>query len=113
MCIKMKVICRKDRIYQNNTAPLFIRFTKNRQVKYQSLGVSIPIDSWNSENETLIDNYPLFREHQRQIEDKVKEYQKQIQRLEILEIEVTFANLLEKSGRKHLYTVTESDLQYL
>lgn len=107
MCIKIKVICRKDRVYSNNTAPLFLRFTKNKQVKYQSLGISIPLESWDFENSELINNYPLFRKHNRIIEDKVLEYEKSIQRMEVLEIEITMHNLLEKSVQKHPYTVSE------
>ena len=40
----MNVICRKDKIYKNQTAPIHIRFTLDRQIRYASTGFSLAPD---------------------------------------------------------------------
>ena len=107
MCVKIKLICRLDRQNKNNTAPLFLRFTKDNKIKYQSLGITIPVDSWDCANNKLIDNYSSFSKHQQTIDNKIAEYEKTIKRLEILDIEITLANLLGGNSQKHFYTVIE------
>lgn len=98
--MKMKVVCRKDVIYKNGTSPLAIRFTHERKVKYVGLGISIHLDHWN-ESEGLISNQCEKRkEYQYIIDTKLAEYQKKIQRLEILETEVNFDTLFDTNSRR-------------
>lgn len=107
MCVKIKLICRLDRLNKDNTAPLFLRFTKDSKIKYQSLGFTVPVSAWNRDTNELINNYPSFQKHQQIINNKIADFEKQIKRLEILDIEVSLSNLLGETSKKHTYTVTE------
>lgn len=54
----MQVICRKDRVTKDRRAPVFIRFTKNRKVRYISTGVAVRIDDWDFENQCIRSDSP-------------------------------------------------------
>jgi hypothetical protein len=98
MCLKIKLICRLDRQNKNNTAPLFLRFTKDNKIKYKSLGITIPVYSWDNANNKLFDNYPSFLKHQHIINSKIVEYQKIVKRLELLDVDVTLATRAQLSS---------------
>lgn len=103
----MQVICRKDRVTKNRRAPVFIRFTKNRKVRYISTGVAVRIDDWDFENQCIRSDSPEMQSIQFQIDSKVEDYRRRMRRLEALEVEVTLDNLLETNGRKFNCTVGE------
>ena len=73
MKINMQVICRKDRITKDHKAPVFIRFTKNRKVRYISTGITVRIDDWDFENQRVISNSPEMQSIQFQIDSKVED----------------------------------------
>jgi len=100
MKIKMNVICRKDKLYKNNTAPIHIRFTLNRQIRYVSTGFSIALDDWDFEQQRIKAPLLHLKDTQHQIDRLVLEYERKIKRLEVLEMEVTFENLLNANSRK-------------
>lgn len=103
----MQVICRKDRVTKDRRAPVFIRFTKNRKVRYISTGVAVRIDDWDFENQCIRSDSPEMQSIQFQIDSKVEDYRRRMRRLEALEVEVTLDNLLETNGRKFNCTVGE------
>ena len=107
MTINANVIFRKDKIKSNNTAPIHIRFTLNRKIRYVSTGVTIHISKWDFENQRTKDNSPEMQELQYRIDTKIDELRRKIKRLEALEVEVTLDNLLETNGRKINCTVGE------
>ena len=107
MTINTNVIFRKDKIKSNNTAPIHIRFTLNRKIRYASTGITIHISDWDFENQRIKGNNPEMQELQYRIDTKLNEYRRKIKRLEALEVEVTLDNLLETNGRKINCTVGE------
>ena len=94
MTINTNVIFRKDKIKSNNTAPIHIRFTLNRKIRYASTGITIHISDWDFENQRIKGNNPEMQELQYRIDTKLNEYRRKIKRLEALEVEV------ELTGRK-------------
>ena len=98
--MKIKVIQRNDLKGKNGTCPLFIRFTHERKVKYVGLGLSILPEHWDGADQRVTDNCVGQREFQYLIDSKLAEYRKKLQRLEILEIEVTFDSLLDTNSRR-------------
>ena len=103
----MNVICRKDKIYKNNTAPIHIRFTLNRRIRYVSTGFSIDPDDWDFDAQRVKTPILHLKEIQHQIDSAILEYERKIKRLEALDIEVTFDNLLETSSRKAICTLSD------
>lgn len=105
MSIRMKVICRKDKQKPDGTAPVHIRFTQNRKIRYVSTGVVIPLNAWNPDNQSIKTEFPNHIDLQRQIDNKKNEYIKKIQKLEILGVEISLDTVLEPYGKKVLYTL--------
>lgn len=107
MNINLITTLRKDKVKPNNTAPIHIRFTLNRKIRYVSTGVTIDIDSWDVANQRIKDSQPNAQELQYLIDTKLNEYRRKIKRLEALEVDVTLDNLLETNGRKINCTIGE------
>ena len=85
MTINTNVIFRKDKIKSNNTAPIHIRFTLNRKIRYASTGITIHISDWDFENQRIKGNNPEMQELQYRIDTKLNEYRRKIKRLEALD----------------------------
>lgn len=102
----MSVICRKDRINKDNTAPIFIRFTQNRKTRYVSTGINVNIEDWDFEKQRVKDTADGSNA-QYQIDTKLYEYDKKMRRLEALDIEVTLDNILETNSRKAICTLSD------
>ena len=43
----VNIVCYKQKTLKNGEHPLMIRVTKNRKVKYKSLGISVHPDNWD------------------------------------------------------------------
>ena len=95
-----KVICRKEIIYKNSTSPLCLLFFQGKRKKAIGLGVSIALKYWDATAQKVTDDCPDRDNIQFQITAKIKEYEKKIQRLEVMEIPVTFENLFEQNGKR-------------
>ena len=95
-----RVILRKDVIYKNNTSPLCLLFFHDGRKKSVGLGISVARDYWDAEAQKVRDDCPDRDNIQFQITAKVKEYEKKIQRLEIMDIPVTFENLFEQNSKR-------------
>ena len=96
-----KAIIRKDVIYKNNTSPLCIQFLHDGRKKTIGLGISIAHEYWNAEAQKVTDDCPDRDNIQFQITAKIKEYNKKIQRLEALDIPITFDTLFETNKSRH------------
>ncbi len=95
-----KVILRKDVIYKNNTSPLCLLFFHDGRKKSVGLGVSVAREYWDAETQKIMDDCPNRDEIQFQITAKVREYEKKIQKLQALDIPVTFENLFEQNSKR-------------
>ena len=95
-----KAIIRKDVIYKNNTSPLCIQFLHDGRKKTIGLGVSVAPQYWDSEAQKVVGDCPDRDDIQFQITAKIQEYSKKIQRLEALDIPVTFENLFEQNSKR-------------
>lgn len=100
-----KVICRKDVVYKNNTSPLCLFFFHNGRKKSVGLGISVNQKYWDAAKQRISTECPNRDEIQFQIATKVKEYEKKIQRLEALEIPITFETLFNNNGQRFNITV--------
>lgn len=100
-----KVILRKDVIYKNNTSPLCLLFFHDNRKKSVGLGVSVAPEYWNAAEQKITEDCPNRDSIQFQITATVKEYEKKIQKLETLEIPVTFETLFETIGKRMNCTV--------
>lgn len=102
-----KVIIRKDVIYKNNTSPLCLLFFHDGCKKSVSLGISVALKHWDAEAQKITDDCPDRDDIQFQITTAIKEYEKKINRLQALDIPVTFDTLFETNGRKAGITIEE------
>ena len=103
-----KVICRKEIIYKNSTSPLCLLFFQGKRKKAVGLGVSVALKHWDAEAQKVTDDCPDRDNIQFQITAKIKEYEKKIQRLEVMDIPVTFENLFEQNSKRLNCSVGES-----
>jgi len=101
MNISINAVFRKDRLNNQNAAPVHLRLTQNRKLKHISTGVTLNINEWDFENQRVKGQTPELQALQLRIDTKIDE------RLEALEVEVTLDNLLETNGRKINCTVGE------
>ena len=83
MSVSINSICRKDRINQNRTTNIYLRFTVNRRSRYVSTGINIPADDWDFDTQTLKIQNPAV---QLRIYERIEKYGKRIERLEALEV---------------------------
>ena len=107
MSISINTIIRKDKINQNNTAPINLRLTHKSKSRYISTGINIPLYAWNTDKQQILDSYPNAAELQLQINAKRIEIEKKITRLQALEIEVNFDTLFGAKSKRINCTVTE------
>lgn len=82
MNVSINAICRKDRINQNRTTNIYLRFTVDRRSRYVSTGISIPADDRNFDIPTLKIQNPAV---QLRIYERIEKYAS-IERLEALEV---------------------------
>ena len=75
-------------------------FFQGKRKKAVGLGVSVALKHWDAEAQKVTDDCPDRDNIQFQITAKVKEYEKKIQRLEIMDIPVTFENLFEQNSKR-------------
>ena len=105
----INVVCRKDAINRNHLAPLALVFTHDRRRKFVGLGISVGISvllkHWDFEKQQPTTDCPDGAEIQFQITSKIREYEKKIKKLEVLEIPVTFDTLFEENGKRINCTV--------
>lgn len=105
--MNIKIVQRKDRIYADGRCPLFFRFTQKRQCKYISTGIALTQEFWNETEQRITESCPDSESLNWQLKEKLAEYQKQIDKLTVLEIEVSFDTLFGQKSRYINCTVSE------
>ena len=103
----INVVCRRDAINRNRLAPLALVFTHDRRRKFVGLGISEALVHWDFHKQQPTADCPDRAEIQFQITSKIREYEKKIKKLEVLEIPVTFDTLFEQNGKRINCTVGE------
>ena len=103
----INVVCRRDAINRNHLAPLALVFTHDRRRKFVGLGISEALVHWDFDKQQPTADCPDRAEIQFQITSKIREYEKKIKKLEVLEIPVTFDTLFEQNGKRINCTVGE------
>ena len=101
----INIVCRKDAINRNRLAPLALVFTHDRRRKFVGLGISVALEHWDFEKQQPTADCPDGAEIRFQITSKIREYEKKIKKLEVLEIPVTFDTLFEQNGKRINCTV--------
>ncbi len=108
MSIKITPFCRQERISKDKTTIIYLRFTINRKSRYVSTGIRIPISEWDFDEQAP----KVSSQHIKcELFEKINFYQKQIKRLEALEVAVTFDNLLQDKKSILEYMVSEGITQ--
>lgn len=108
MIISIQPICRKDKIRQDGTVLVYLRFTHNRERRYVSTGIYIQAKDWNSETQHFINENSENEEIQLQIESIKYKYIKRLKQLEALDKEISISALLdEKRIKTSGYTLKE------
>lgn len=98
--MNIRIVQKKDIVYNNGCSPLFLRFTHERKSKFISLGVSVLPEQWYNEQQRITDDCPDSNALNAVITTKLEEYRKKVRRLEALEIEVNFNTLLDTNSRR-------------
>ena len=104
MSIKINAFCRKDRIATDQTTILYLRFTIHRKSRYVSTGVRIPVAQWNFESQSP---QPSAQHLLYQIYEQMEPYQKQIRRMEALDMAITLETLLGKEKKPISCTIAD------
>ena len=107
MKINFKVVCRTSRGYKNNTAPIFIRLIQGKKAKFISTGVAVNPDYWDFNEDKLTADCPNREHLQVQIDDKLEALNRQIAKLEILEMDVTLDTLIGNKKKQINPTLRE------
>lgn len=110
MAITVKVVCYKSKVLSNNESPLMLRVTKDRKLKYVSLGISVNPAHWDfSKNEPKVE-CPNREYIEMLIADKIKEYSAKIIELKATNQEFTSTSLVEKVSTKQTNRKTVEDV---
>ena len=118
MAITVKAVCYKSKVLSNNESPLMLRVTKDRKLKYVSLGISLNPAYWDfSKNEPKAD-CPNREYIEMLIADKIKEYSAKIIELKATNQEFTSTSLVEKvnvkrTNRKTVKVVFQEYIAFL
>ena len=105
MSVSISFVQRKDKINRVGSAPIRLRITIDRTVKYISTGISVPIEVWNQDNQTIDDSFPSAAELQLKIESIKVKWLKKIRIMESFDEEISFRNLIEKPITRSSCTV--------
>ena len=108
MNASISVICYKSKTLSNGEHPLMFRVTKDRKLKYLSLGISVHPDNWDFTKNEPKPKCPNRELIQKVILDKKTEYYKQVLELNAEQKDYTAAFLVESKTEKFtLKTVRE------
>ncbi len=108
MNASISVVCYKSKTLSTGEHPLMLRITKDRKLKYLSLGISIHPDNWDFAKNEPKPKCPNKELIQKVILDKKTEYYTQVLELNAEQKDYTAASLVErKTERFALKTVRE------
>lgn len=109
MSVTIEVVCYKSKVLANNESPLMIRITKDRKLKYSSIGVSVDPSFWDFEKNKPRRNCPNRLNIERIIADKIKSYRSKIIELQAENKDFTAISLHERLIN-HVIKMTVGDL---
>ena len=90
----VNIVCYRPKTLKNGEHPLMIRVTKNRKVKYKSLGLSVHPDHWDFEKSRPKPKCPNRELILKTILEKEAEFQKEILELTSMQKEYTASSLI-------------------
>jgi len=90
----VNIVCYKQKTLKNGEHPLMIRVTKNRKVKYKSLGISVYPDHWDFQKNRPKNDCPNKELILKTILEKEVEFQKEILELASMQKDYTAASLI-------------------
>jgi len=95
MITSVKTLCYKSKTLANGEHPIMLRVTKDRKVKYVSLGISVKPEYWNFEEERPKRNCINREAIEKIISDKETEYKERILDNKAVSKEFTAKTLVE------------------
>ena len=96
MSATIEVVCYKSKVLANNESPLMLRITKDRKLKYSSIGVSVNPALWDFEKNKPRRNCPNRLHIERLIADKIEAYRAKMIELQAEKKEFTATSLHER-----------------
>lgn len=100
MSATIEVVCYKSKVLANNESPLMLRITKDRKLKYSSIGVSVNPALWDFEKNRPRRNCPNRLHIERLIADKIEAYRAKKIELQSESKEFTAISLHERVSDK-------------
>lgn len=107
MSLNFSVVCRMDKITRKNETIPYLRCIINRKLKYVSLQFTINANYWDFEEQRLKDDCPNRQHYQFLIDSKLEEFRKRIQKLEVLEMDITFETLFPQQVKQKTCTIAQ------
>ena len=74
----IEVVCYKSKVLANNESPLMLRITKDRKLKYSSIGISVNPAHWDFEKNKPRRNCPDKARIEQIISEQIRKYREQI-----------------------------------
>ena len=90
----VNIVCYKQKTLKNGEHPLMIRVTKNRKVKYKSLGIPVHPDHWDFQKNRPLPKCPNREVILKIILEKEAEFQREILELISMQKEYTASSLI-------------------
>lgn len=88
MNININAVFRKDRLNNQNAAPVHLCLTQNRKLKHISTGVTLNINEWDFENQRVKGQTPELQALQLRIDTKINDRRRKIKRSEALAVNI-------------------------
>lgn len=99
--ITFNIVCRKEKVNQQNEAPLYIRLAHDNKRKLISLKERINIDYWDFESNTISPDYPNREYLDLLINEKKQEIDKKILSCKLSNEAFSLDELIEPKEKKH------------
>ena len=109
----IKVLCYKSKTLSNGEHPLMLCVCKDKQRKYQSLGISVGARYWNFKENKLKADCPEYARIQLIIDSEIGKIKRKALDNRLEGKEFTATTLLEKSEKPPIKTVGELYLQFI
>ena len=105
----VEVVCYKSKVLANNESPLMLRITKDRKLKYSSIGISINPALWDFKKNKPRRNCPNKERIEQIIAEQIRKYREQILDFQAEDKEFTPASLHDRVNN-HAKSRTVGDL---
>ena len=105
----VEVVCYKSKVLANNESPLMLRITKDRKLKYSSIGISVNPAHWDFEKNKPRRNCPDKARIEQIISEQIRKYREQILDFQAEDKEFTSTSLYDRVNNQ-IKRRTVSDL---